>query len=285
MTLSGTTRDADDIPAIDKSLRADLPKPFAIALLRLQPPIVSPYAFKLDKEGAMVKLTGFAPDEAARQRIGEVAKAQFAPATVENDLKIGEGAPKDFAAAVTGAMPALARLSKGSLTLSDGKASVSGEALYAKAADEIKAALAPAPGSGYSLTPDIAVAAPQPPLDAAACNPQFADLLAKGHVEFETGSAVLSKASTPLLDELVGIAQRCQSATIAVSGHTDTVGAAASNLDLSKRRAQAVVAYFATAGLDTSRITAEGFGEEKPIASNDTPEGRAQNRRIEFSVK
>ena len=285
VTVSGTTRNADDRQAIDKALHAAVSKPYELALLRLRAPTVSPYPFKLERGDGSVHLSGYAPDDAARQQIEAAAEAQFSGAAVQDDLKVAEGAPAGFTAAVTGAMPALARLSKGSLTLSDGKADITGEALYSRAVDEIKAALAPPSGSAFAVKTDIVVAPALPPLDAAACQPKFADLLAKGHIEFETGSAVLSQRSTPLLDGLVAVAQRCQSANIEVSGHTDTVGAAESNLDLSRRRAQAVVGYFAAAGLDTARITAEGFGQDRPIAPNDTLEGRAKNRRIEFQVK
>ena len=282
--VSGTVHAADDRQAIDNDLHAAIAKPYAL-LLKLRAPNVSPYTFKVERGDGTVSLTGYAPDAAARQQIEAAAKAQFFDTSVRDDLKVAEGAPQGFTAAITGAMPALARLTKGSLTLVGGQADVSGEAPYPKAVDEVKAALAPAPGSAFTVKTDIAVAPPPPQLETSACQPKFADLLAKGHIEFETGSAVLSKTSTPLLDGLVAVAQRCRSANIEVNGYTDTVGAAEPNLDLSRRRAQSVVAYFTAAGLDTARITANGFGEDRPIAPNDTPEGRAKNRRIEFQVK
>ena len=70
-----------------------------------------------------------------------------------------------------------------------------------------------------------------------------------------------------------------------MAGHTDSQGAPENNLDLSQRRAEAVTSYIGESGVDTSRITSAGYGETKPVASNDTPEGRAQNWRIEFVVK
>ena len=72
---------------------------------------------------------------------------------------------------------------------------------------------------------------------------------------------------------------------IDVAGHTESVGAAESNLELSRRRAEAVVAFLKDAGVDVGRISSVGYGETKPIAPNDTADGRARNRRIEFSVK
>jgi outer membrane protein OmpA-like peptidoglycan-associated protein len=73
---------------------------------------------------------------------------------------------------------------------------------------------------------------------------------------------------------------------IEVSGHTDSQGAPQRNKALSERRAKAVVDYLVKKnGIDPAKITGVGYGEERPIASNDTPEGMAQNRRIEMTVK
>jgi OOP family OmpA-OmpF porin len=70
-----------------------------------------------------------------------------------------------------------------------------------------------------------------------------------------------------------------------VVGHTDTDGEDASNQTLSEKRAQAVADYLVKAGLPADRFTATGYGSTQPVASNDTDEGRAQNRRIEFVVR
>ena len=102
-----------------------------------------------------------------------------------------------------------------------------------------------------------------------------------------TASAEIHRESYPLLNEIATIAARCAAsgAKIEVSGHTDSQGRPERNQALSERRAKAVVDYLAKAGVDTGILTAVGYGEDRPIASNDTPEGMAQNRRIEMSVK
>jgi outer membrane protein OmpA-like peptidoglycan-associated protein len=71
---------------------------------------------------------------------------------------------------------------------------------------------------------------------------------------------------------------------IEISGHTDSKGSDDYNLNLSQGRSQSVVDYIVSQGIDSSRLTAHGYGEGKPIDTNDTDEGRANNRRVEFTV-
>lgn len=100
-------------------------------------------------------------------------------------------------------------------------------------------------------------------------------------VVFETGSAKLRPESHARLDAVVEYMTHKPSARIQVSGHTDNVGNARTNQRLSEARARAVRDYLVGKGVDGARIEAVGYGDERPVASNDTEEGRQQNRRIE----
>lgn len=100
-------------------------------------------------------------------------------------------------------------------------------------------------------------------------------------VLFETGSATIERESYPRLDRVVEYMSHHPSTRIRVAGYTDNVGNPRRNLALSESRAQSVREYLVSHGIDGSRVEAVGFGAENPIASNDTEEGRAQNRRIE----
>ncbi len=122
---------------------------------------------------------------------------------------------------------------------------------------------------------------PEPAPAAVAAAPV---VVAFDNIVFENNSAELKAESKPVLDEVVGkINENPDIKSITVVGHTDSSGEAAYNKDLSQRRAQSVVDYLQGKGV-TTPLSAEGMGEEKPIADNATREGRAQNRRVEFEV-
>lgn len=104
------------------------------------------------------------------------------------------------------------------------------------------------------------------------------------NVFFETGSAALLPASTTELNRLVALLNEAPDLRIQISGHTDDQGDEASNQILSENRAKAVYDYLAQNGIDAARLRYKGFGENKPIDTNSTAEGRAKNRRTEFVV-
>lgn len=105
-----------------------------------------------------------------------------------------------------------------------------------------------------------------------------------GGVTFETGSAEFSGNYAQVLDVGVAVLTRDQSLQLVIEGHTDGLGPAEVNLDLSQRRAEAVLNYFVDNGIAPERLTAIGKGETEPVASNDTPEGQARNRRIVYRL-
>jgi uncharacterized repeat protein (TIGR01451 family)/uncharacterized protein (TIGR03382 family) len=103
-------------------------------------------------------------------------------------------------------------------------------------------------------------------------------------VHFKTDLAVIEPISFAVLDNVVAVLQGHSQLKIQVEGHTDSQGDAAYNKNLSQRRAEAVVEYLVGKGIAADRLTAVGFGAERPIADNATPDGRAQNRRVVFTV-
>ncbi len=109
-------------------------------------------------------------------------------------------------------------------------------------------------------------------------------VIALKNIEFETNKAVIKKNSYPILLKVVSILEEYPSISIDIEGHTDSRGNAQHNLELSKKRANAVMSFLIKQGIPANRLTAKGYGITKPIADNNTAEGRQKNRRVEFKI-
>ena len=105
------------------------------------------------------------------------------------------------------------------------------------------------------------------------------------NVEFDFDKSTIKKGYDKDINDLAKVMRDYPDLNVVIEGHTDSIGTAAYNKKLSQRRADAVKKYLVEEdGIDANRITAKGFGEERPIASNDTDEGRQKNRRVEAAV-
>jgi outer membrane protein OmpA-like peptidoglycan-associated protein len=105
------------------------------------------------------------------------------------------------------------------------------------------------------------------------------------YINFETGKADIDPESESIIDQVADILKSNDSLHVSIEGHTDNVGTAATNKALSESRAKSVLDAIVARGVDKSRLSTKGWGEEKPIASNKTGEGRAKNRRVEIVKK
>jgi len=146
--------------------------------------------------------------------------------------------------------------------------------------------------AGENATAAAAVAGPPPetktadmvsPRAAAACDRSMSTLLGTATIGFASSSAEISPGSEDLLDAIARAASWCPG-ILRIEGHTDSSGRAALNDELSRRRAEAVRAALVLRGVPEERLTAEGLGSSKPVASNHTAGGRERNRRIEMRV-
>ncbi len=283
VSLAGMARDLGGREAIAAALK-NLPEGFSVATNEIKAP---PYIFQAYKDPVAVTLTltGYVPDNNVHAAIAAAAARKFFSEKVVDNLKASVGAPSGFAAAVVPALGALSRLSTGTLVVSDREVKLSGDAFFDAAAAQIRSGLPKEFPQGFQLKADISVKPAVAPVDATVCQQLFSELLAKGKIRFESGRASIDPDSAGLLDRLTETALRCPTADIEIAGHTDADGEDAFNQALSEKRAQAVMDYLVKAGLPAGRFTATGYGSAQPVASNDTDEGKAQNRRIDFLVR
>jgi OOP family OmpA-OmpF porin len=284
VSLSGMARDLGGREAIAAALN-NLPEGFSVATDDIAAP---PYIFQAYKDPVAVTLTltGYVPDNNVHARLAAVAGRKFFNEKVVDNLKASIGAPSGFAAAVVPALGALSRLSTGTLVVSDREVKLSGDAFYDAAAVQIRNGLGKDFPPSWQVKADVSVKPAAAPVDPTVCQQLFSDLLTKGNIRFEPGQATIDPDSAGLLDRLIETAFRCPTASIEIAGYTDADGGDAFiNQTLSEKRAQAVMDYLVKAGLPADRFTATGYGSTSPVASNDTEQGKAQNRRIQFVVR
>lgn len=105
-----------------------------------------------------------------------------------------------------------------------------------------------------------------------------------GNVTFATNSSDINASFYSVLNGVSMVLKEYDKTVVDVAGHADSTGNADSNMALSQRRASSVSNYLAAQGINTQRLITVGYGQDRPIASNATPEGRAQNRRVEITL-
>ena len=137
-------------------------------------------------------------------------------------------------------------------------------------------------GDPPPLPPPPKVEKPKPPSRVEVCDNKIE---IREKIQFEHAKADIKEASHDLLNEIVKvIKENPHIKKIAIEGHASSDGNKAFNKKLSDDRAKSVRTYLVEHGIDKDKLTAKGFGEEKPIADNDTEEGREKNRRVEFNI-
>lgn len=283
ITLTGMAREIGSREAILAALK-NLPEGYSVKENAIKAP---PYIFQANKDPVAntVTLAGYVPDNAAHAAIVAAVGRKFFSEKLVDNLKASVGAPQGFSNAAVAALGALSRVSTGSLVISDREVKLSGDALYAVAADQIRDNLGSQLPQGWTTKAEVSVKPVASSVDPTVCQQLFYELLGKARIRFESGKATIDQDSMGLLDRLIETALRCPNANIEVAGHTDSDGDSNANMTLSEKRAQAVADYLIKAGLPTDRLKAVGYGSLQPVAANDTDEGKAKNRRIDFVVK
>jgi OOP family OmpA-OmpF porin len=225
-----------------------------------------------------VVVAGTVPDEATRNAILARVREVYGAERVVDQLGVGQVvAPPNWSGYVQKLVsPQLKQVSRGQLAINGNNIELKGEVANETQRQQLAADMATALNPTYAVRNGLRVAAQeQSVLDAT---------LANRIIEFEAGSSVLRPAGRSILDEMAATLLKMGSKKVEVIGHTDAQGARDTNVVLSLARADAVRSYLAGKGVPPSLITTSGSGPDRPVAGNETPEGRARNRRIEFRV-
>lgn len=258
-----------DVPAPEPAAPAEAP-PVAPAAEPAAPS--GPYRLSIVRtpEGAFT-MSGDVPAEATARYLSSATGAD------PSGLVVTDGAPDTFAQDLRTGLEALRQLTSGRLAFDEGAWSISGEATDDAARDEVLALIPATDPKRWSS--DIAV-----PQNRILCAQQVADLSGQNAILFQSGAALIAAGAEPVLDAFAAALALCPDAEVHVEGHTDADGDAQQNLALSVARAEAVVDALILRGVEPRRLYAIGYGESAPVASNDTTEGKRQNRRILVTV-
>lgn len=245
---------------------------------------VKAYFTQFCKDDTRILLTGNVSDEDARNAFPQRAQDMFRHWSVEQDLTINENSPNGFRRFMDQALIELGQLDAGCITLNNRTLSVSGSVRSERALSGIKERFDALSDLGFEVSYDLAL--PELSEQAAACQEEANRRVAPGEtVLFDFDSDEIHAAGQQLLDEVVEISKLCPDVHVLVTGHTDSIGDKDYNVALGERRAESVVNYMVSEGVDSARLTPVGLGFSQPVADNTTEEGRSQNRRIEFRAR
>ncbi|WP_449185203.1 OmpA family protein [Trinickia sp. YCB016] len=225
-----------------------------------------------------VVVSGKVPDEATRAAVLQRLRDTYGAANVVDQIEVGNvSTPANWAGNVQKLIgPQLKQISKGQLKIDGTSIDVKGEVNNEAQRQQIASDMANALNPTYTIRNGLRVSASEQGL--------LDQTLANRTIEFETGSATLAPEGRAILNQMATVLSKMPGKSVEIIGHTDNSGNRSSNIALSQARADAVKGYLVTQGIAPQSMATMGVGPDQPIASNDTADGRARNRRIEFRV-
>lgn len=296
---SGLNKAANDVnasvPSINASATLTPPNVNApnVTAPNVNAPDLNLAPLSILRSGKGFTLTGDLPDISAKAPLIDALKLAFGPDIDITDnltVKAGVNAP-DFSV--------LGPVLKAAVDIPDFSFDINGDTLTLKGtapSEDVKAAVEAAAKAAWptlTIVNDIEVQAPSqapapaPPAPGGGpCATLQADITAllKTPINFQTDGFTLTPASQQQLTQIADKLKGCPDPRVSVVGHTDNTGNDAINIPLSNNRAKAVADYLVSQGVAADRVTSKGVGSSQPIASNDTPAGKAQNRRVDIVV-
>ena len=270
-------------------LERELPPVFSLMATREQPvdTQAGPAEFSATvANDNSISLRGRITDERMRDAVESLARSRFA--ALDSSLRSDDSVPGGWTLRVIAALEAVAVLKSGTVQVTPDLLRISGTSGDPRASDRVAGILSDRLGAGaqyalsirYDRRLDPALGLP----DGAECVARMNRVMSESAIGFEPNKSVIAGEPEPTLVLLAEAMKDCGDFQIEAGGHTDSQGSDGFNADLSRARAQALVTAMTEAGIDTGNLTARGYGESQPIASNETEEGREANRRITFTL-
>ncbi len=283
----------DRLLAVQEALDAAMADAFSLSATRLPAPVVetgapqAEFVATLSAEGDLV-LSGALSDARMLDTVESFAKARFGAQSVENTVGVVESLPEGWSRRVLTGLEALTELHNGALIVREEELELRGTSGNPDSSDVVSRVLSERLGRGqvfrvavdYDEELDPVAQAPTP----ERCEARVADILAQRQITFAPGQARIEGEAAQVLDDIAEVLRECGELPFEIGGHTDSQGRAEMNLALSQQRAAAVQEGLVQRRVLVSQMEAVGYGPNRPIAENDTPEGREANRRIEFRL-
>ncbi len=290
--IAADTVSQADFDRVVGELENGLPDAFSLTSVLTEKPDATnqgppEFTARLTEEGAL-QMRGRLTDEAVRTVVESFAAANFGTGRVQDLTRLDAELPKGWPVRVLAALEALAELAEGSAMVQPDLVRISGKTGNADANAEIARLLAEKLGDGakfeisvtYEEALDPVAGLPTP----EECVGRINTILAANKITFAPGSADIEGSSLATLDDIAEVMKDCSDVKMEIGAHSDSQGREEMNLRLSQGRADAVLNGLLARRVLTGNLTAVGYGETRPIADNETEEGREANRRIEFTL-
>ncbi len=288
LAAQGTSQDRfDDVIG---QLDVSLPEAFALQAILPPPaddsvPVAPEFVATLSPEG-LVQMRGRVGSELTRETVDSFARARFATDAVDLRVRVADDLPADWPLRVLTSVETLSYLSNGVVTVTPTGLSVKGRTGRKDASALIAGFLSEKLGEAEEFAIDVIYREALDPIASiptpGECEATIGNILQERKIVFQPGAATVDQTAGSVMDDIADILKQCGEIRLEIGGHTDSQGREVMNQQLSQSRALAVLNELRARKVLTSLISAKGYGEEKPIANNDTEVGREANRRIEF---
>ena len=274
-------------------LEAALPGGYSLAAVLPEAGVIDPDAGPAEftatrsPEG-QIQLRGRVGSLRGQAVLESFAKALFGHEMVDDASQVSAEVPAGWGPKVMTSLDALSLLASGAAVVEENNVAIRGVSGVAEARDEIARMLIASLGEGAAFEIDVRYDERLDPTSdlptPAECVRDINTILATQKIIFQPGSDAIDAIADDTLAAIAELLRKCEDVQMEIAGFTDSQGREEMNRDLSERRALAVLAALSDRRVLTSNLTARGYGEDDPVASNDTEAGREANRRIEFSL-